>query len=196
MQLFAGYNGQRREQRHSSCSYLACFGSVSNSQLIQGQASTLNLAFQPWRPGQRKRLRPTPSLIVLKSSFIATSSGTLNVTPFLARPCQPRAERVSASEHEPSSILIDTSTVSARSWCYEMRVVQAFSLMIFCLCSSSTPTLVHRSLYNQLIIPTYRRNLPIHPGLAHYPRQDPRPSVRLGGTQHRAPLVRTVARLA
>ena len=27
--------------------------------------------------------------------------------------------------------------VAARSWCYEMRVVQAFSWMIFCLCLSS-----------------------------------------------------------
>ena len=67
---------------------------------------------------------------------------------FLARPCQPRAERVSTSYLQNFGMLIGLFLVSERSWCYEMRVVQAFSWMIFCLCSSSTLALMHCSFYS------------------------------------------------
>ena len=76
-----------------------------------------------------------------------------------------------------------------------MRVVQAFSWMIFCLCSflKVCPTLPYST--DGHLPPSPRCDLPLDPHLAHHPRKGARPPLRLGGADHRAALVRTVAGL-
>lgn len=66
----------------------------------------------------------------------AISSATPSVMPSVVKLYLPLTRLVSDGMGHAHLTRLTLFTVTERSWCYEMRVVQAFSWMIFCLCSS------------------------------------------------------------
>ncbi len=95
---------------------------------------------QPWPPGQRK------SRFIfhrLPCSWHSMYSDIIGNTQCDGLTDQTVPTKSGSRTYQQSTIsplrLTTLLPVAARNWCYEMRVVQAFSWMIFCLCSSRIP---------------------------------------------------------